>query len=354
VLAGCLLAGSADAPARTSFKEFRGNQFIALTNFSSFASSSGHSAELLVLTSPEISTGIPFDELIASWNVNLPQNGSLGIEARVFHQERPTKWYHLGRWSIDAERHPRESVLHQADADGDVDTDTLKLKQRAERFQLRLTCQPAPKGGVKLRNIGICVTDSSWRGTALTPNRAAWGTKLEVPERSQMVYPDGGVLCSPTTISMLLGYWSRRLERPEVDRDVPEIAKAVYDANWKGTGNWVFNTAFAGGLPGIAASVSRLSDVAELEDLIASGVPVGLSVCYNRLRGRGRQPSGHLVVCVGFTAEGDPVINDPGTTKNVQKVFPRKNLVDAWAYSKNAVYLVAPEGKLPLSRFGHW
>jgi len=69
------------------------------------------------------------------------------------------------------------------------------------------------------------------------------------------------------------------------------------------------------------AYTARLSDVAELEDWIMQGIPVGLSLCYNRLRGKSRTPSGHLVVCVGFTENGDAVINDPGTLRNVRKVF---------------------------------
>jgi hypothetical protein len=100
---------------------------------------------------------------------------------------------------------------------------------------------------------------------------------------------------------------------------------------------------------------SRLSDVSELEDWIAAGLPVGLSVCYNRLRGRMGPASGHLVVCVGFTETGDVIINDPGTSKNVRKTFPRQNLISAWAYSKNAVYLIYPEAtKVPQDRFRHW
>jgi len=103
------------------------------------------------------------------------------------------------------------------------------------------------------------------------------------------------------------------------------------------------------------AFVTRLSDIAELEDWIAQGLPVGISVCYDRLRGKGPGPNGHLVVCVGFTKEGDVVINDPGTSKNVRKVFPRKSLQYAWAYSHNTAYVVYPKGTaLPKDRFGHW
>ena len=93
----------------------------------------------------------------------------------------------------------------------------------------------------------------------------------------------------------------------------------------------------------------------KLEDWIAKGVPVGLSLCYNRLRGKSAEPSGHLVVCVGFTAEGDPIINDPGTREDIRKVFPRRNLINAWAYSRNAAYLIYPENtEIPMDRFGHW
>jgi hypothetical protein len=103
------------------------------------------------------------------------------------------------------------------------------------------------------------------------------------------------------------------------------------------------------------AYTTRLSDVSEVEAFIARGIPLGLSLCYNRLRGKSREPSGHLVVCVGFTKDGDVIINDPGTSQKVRKIFPRANLVDAWAYSKNTVYLVYPVNTpLPKDRFGHW
>jgi hypothetical protein len=170
-----------------------------------------------------------------------------------------------------------------------------------------------------------------------------------------MAYENGGVLCSPTTISMMLDFWSKKLRRPELARDVPEVVDGVFDRVWDGTGNWVFNTAYAGSFRGMRAYTTRMSDVAELEAWVAHGMPVGLSLCYNRLRGKSRVPSGHLVVCVGFTKDGDPVINDPGTSKNVQKIFPRANLVDAWAYSKNAAYIILPEKATPpKDHFGHW
>jgi hypothetical protein len=343
------------AVATASPADVRGNQFIGLKAFSSFKTSPGENPAETTLTSPEIITRLRWDELIASWDAEMPSGAYLKIEARPIYPKGTTRFYTMGLWSPDPARHPRESVLNQKDSDGDVSTDTLVLNQPCERFQLRVTLGGEEARKPALKFLGVCLTDTKAAPASLRPNRAAWGKLLPVPERSQMAYPNGGVLCSPTTVSMLMTWWSQKLNRPELDRDVPEVAEAVYDANWQGTGNWPFNTAYAGSYRGMRGYVTRLSDVSELEDWIARGIPVGLSVCYDRLRGKGPGPNGHLVVCVGFTADGDPIINDPGTSKNVRQTFPRKNLIYAWSCSRNAVYLMYPENaKVPKDRFGHW
>ena len=333
----------------------RGIQFIPFRSFSAFKKLPGKIPSESVLTSPEIRTQIRWTELIASWNAQTPADGYLKVEVRALHSDRATKWFTMGLWSGDPARHPRESVRGQKDADGYVNTDTLVLSEPADRIQVRVTLGGLGKSKPKLKFLSLSLLDAKNAPAALPPNRAAWGKTIDVPERSQMDYENGGVLCSPTTLSMLLAYWSKQSKRPNLDRDVPEVVKGVYDPNWEGTGNWVFNTAYAGSLSGMRAYTTRLSDIAELEDFVARGIPVGLSLCYNRLRGWSRVPSGHLVVCVGFTKDGDAVINDPGTSKNVRKIFPRANLIDAWTFSKNAVYLIYPQGiRVPKDRFGHW
>jgi hypothetical protein len=333
----------------------RGVQFIGFKSFSSFKKSAGERPGEIVLTSRQIRARMSWDELIASWNAEMPATTFLKIEARAIYAAHTTRWYVMGLWSGDSARHPRESVRRQSDADGDVKTDTLVLQKPTERIQVRLTLGGEGKEQPKLKFLSLSLLDSNALTEPLPPNRAAWGKLIDVPERSQMSYENGGVLCSPTTVSMLLAYWSQELNCPSLDRDVPEVVTGVYDPKWVGTGNWVFNTAYAGSLPGMRAYTARLSDVAELEDWIAQGIPVGLSLCYNRLRGKSREPSGHLVVCVGFTENGDAIINDPGTSKNVRKIFPRANLIDAWAYSKNAAYFIYPEKvSVPRDRFGHW
>lgn len=341
--------------ARSESLDARGIQLIPFHSLSAFRRAPESTAQATVLLSREITPRIRWNEMIVSWNAETPPGTFLKIEARALDGTRATRFYCLGLWSGDPARHPRESVPGQSDRDGEVDTDTLMLRQPAGRFQLRLTLSGEERMQPRIKFLSVCLADTRARPAPLPPRRIAWGKSIPVPERSQMLYENGEVLCSPTTLSMLLAWWGQRLGRSDLDRDVPEVAAGVFDPKWGGTGNWVFNTAYAGSFKGLRAYTARLSDVSELESWLARGIPVGLSLCYNRLRGRTGPASGHLVVCVGFTENGDVVVNDPGTRRDVRKIFPRANLVDAWAYKHNTVYLVYPTGtRLPADRFGHW
>lgn len=355
---GLLLAlaiGLAPSSGLASAFKARGGQFIGFDHFSAFESSRGSRLGEVVLTSTVIDARINWDELVASWNAEVPDDTYLKVEVRALYIEGPTKYYTMGLWSSNPARYPRESVPDQKDEDGDVSTDTLILKRPAKRLQVRVTLGGELPEQPKLKFVGLCLTDTKASPTALPPDRAVWGRVIPVPERSQMAYPNGKVLCSPTTVSMLMSYWSHELKRPDLDHDVPDIVKAIYDAKWKGTGNWPFNTAYAGSYRGMRAYVTRMSDLSEVEEWIAAGVPVGLSVCSDRLHHRGPGPNGHLIACVGFTADGDVVVNDPGTSHNVRRVYPRKDIIYAWAYSKNTVYMIYPKDwEIPKDRFGHW
>lgn len=354
LLATALVAATA-RPAEPA-ADFRGRQFIGFDAFAGFAPSAGSRLGEKVLTSPVLSARNDFTELIVSWNAVLSTGEYLLVEARAVSPEHCTRYYQLGQWSTDPLQHPRQSFGGQQDADGAVSTDTLLLRRPAARLQVRLTFGgQSGSASPQLKFLAISLTSTNTALSELPPQREAWGKVIEVPERSQMIYPNGKALCSPTTVSMLLAYWARELKRPELDRTVPDIASAIYDSEWHGTGNWPFNMAYAGSFAGMRAYVTRLSDVSELETWIAKGFPVGLSVDYDRLRAKGPGPNGHLVVLVGFTPQGDPIINDPGTTLHVRKVFPRQNLIAAWACSRNTVYLVYPENAtLPNDIWGHW
>lgn len=354
ILAALLLQALAPLGAEP-IADLRGRQFVGFENFDAFEQTAAPEPHATILTSPEIRAAIEFNEVILSWNVKNSGDAQLKIEARALYEDGISRYYTLGLWTTNTTTYLRQSVNAQADSDGRVATDTLILAHPSRRLQVRLTGRGPGFALSSLKFLGVSFADSRTVPPEQSPDRGAWGKIIPVPERSQMAYPNGKVLCSPATLSMLLGYWSRELERPELDRAVPEVADAVYDSDWKGAGNWAFNMAYAGSFDGIRAYVTRLSDVRELEAWIACGVPVGLSVDYDRLRAKGPGPNGHLVVCVGFTESGDPVINDPGTSQHVQKIFSRKDLINAWGCSRNTVYLVYPERlSVPRESGAHW
>ena len=351
ILGGSLHGGSAEPQT-----DYRGRQFIGFDSLSSFVEAKVPGDGRIFLTSPVIHADITFNEVVVSWNADLPEDAYLEVAAQAIYPQVTTKYYSLGVWSKNSTRGPRHSQAGQKDADADVSTDTLLLRRPAKDLQVRLTISKPGKSSKKtLRFLGISLADSNATPAPLPPCQEAWGKTVPVPERTQMIYPNGSALCSPTTVSMILGYWAKTLHRPSLDRPVPQVAEAIYDTVWQGTGNWPFNMAYAGSFSQIRAYVSRLSDVAELEAWIARSLPVGLSLDYDRLRAKGPGPNGHLVVLVGFTETGDPIINDPGTSEHVRKIFPRKNLIDAWACSRNTVYLIYPENAtLPVDVYGHW
>jgi hypothetical protein len=352
-----LLAGCATTSHRTFIPDHK--YFVSFTNFSQFAESSGDVPGETVLTSPEIASPNPWNQLIVSWNV--PTGIALKIEARAIYPDHATKFYTLGLWSDDPSRHPRESVKGQADADGDVHTDTLALKQPAAKTQLRLTVSaPSDAASLPVKFVGLSFCDTRQPDPPILPFAAAPGRVLDVPERVQSGYDGPGGWCSAASLSMVLAYWSAVLHRPELDRPVPEVAVGVNDPVYGGTGNWPFNTAYAGAFPGMRAYVTRMDGVAELEQWIAAGVPVVLSVSSYLTSDRHDGPdNGHLIVCVGFTATGDVVANDPGVSlrrgEHVRRVYPRERVINAWKHSRNTVYLVYPENAaIPRDRHGHW
>ncbi len=335
------------------------SHFIGLTNFASFTQTTNAEGSAVWL-SPVLKSPAPWNELIVSWNADAPAGTWLKIEARASLPSHPTKFYVMGLWTRDNLPFPRASVPGQRDADGDVRVDTLSLQGLASGAQVRITLGGTHGGVPRLKFLGLAGCNTNLTPVARPPHPAAWGKIIPTPERSQQSYPGGSGWCSPTSLSMVLARWGAVANRPEWLLDAPATAAGVFDHGfYHPTGNWSFNTAFAGSLPGLRAYVTRLADLTELEDWIAAGIPVILSARYDLLQdGRPPDLNGHLTVCRGFTENGDVVINDPWTdprVESIRHIYKRANVLKAWDTSHHTVYLVYPEHwPVPVDRLGHW
>jgi hypothetical protein len=280
----------------------------------------------------------PFNELIPSWNVSQPASSAVMMEVRVRRPDGEwTPYFNFGTWRAAG---PRASLVVKKTADGTVNTDTLTLPFRSTAFQYRVTLGPGSQ--VNLLSFNTSDTALRLRGQGQAIQRVGWGSVLNVPKLSQMVYPNGGeIWCSPTSVSMLLGFW----QRPVL---VPDAARSTYDPVYDGFGNWPFNTAYAA-TRGLQAFVTRMGSLQEAEAYLQQGLPLAVSVRFKtgELPGSPIPSSGgHVMVLIGFNAKGDPVLNDPAarSDEEVRRSYPRAVFERLWlTHSGGMAYVMAPQ-----------
>jgi hypothetical protein len=320
------------------------------------------------VTGPDVLTPVGFREAIASWNADTPPG--TWIEARIqIHIDGAwhAKEYILGIWAADDSTIRRHSVQTQGDGTAFVAVDTLVLYKKMAnadgyRLMFRLFQATGSDAVPSLRNASVAYSTSAPdKAGALEAGSAAnWTGALPVPECSQEIYPDGGeVWCSPTSTSMVLGFWgdTRTCEARE-----HEVVDGVFDWIYDGHGNWPFNTAYAAtqsfGGTKLEGYVVRFTSMAQLETWTAHGIPVVISYAWKKGDIDGvsiASSNGHLAVVVGFDADGDPIVNDPAEPAGndaVQRTYPRAQLETQWLEtSGGTAYLMYPptnaQGTLP-------
>lgn len=305
-------------------------------------------------TSAWVEPGFALTELIPSWQATTPGQSWIEVKARVRTTASTSSWDVMGRWT-SGEAIRRTSAGTQTDDLARVAVDTLRIlgdTNAATGWQLKVTLLRAPGSGAVVSLDRVGAVASRLPVTDDVPTSAPGpgvGTTLDVPAYSQMVhaghYPQWGgggeAWCSPTSVAMVLGY---RGATPAAalayagsghpDPMVDYAARMTYDHGYDGTGNWAFNTAYAGqSVP--EAYVTRLRSLREAEDYITAGTPLVVSVAFGRGELTGAPISstpGHVMVIVGFTATGDVVVNDPAapTDSSVRRTYRRSEFEDAW------------------------
>jgi len=124
------------------------------------------------------------------------------------------------------------------------------------------------------------------------------------------------------------------LEFHGIRKSTREVADGVFDHAAGIYGNWAFNTAYSHRVSGLETYVQRGASLECLEEEIALGRPVVISHRWRPgdLEGAPLPESdGHLLVVVGFTAQGDVVVNDPaGRPGSVRRVYRRPQIVRTW------------------------
>ncbi|MCY4724986.1 peptidase C39 family protein [Nocardioides sp. STR2] len=322
----------------------------------------GKSYEAGTWTSPWATTGFGATAVIPSWEATTPGRTLVRVEIRAQDAGgRTGTWDTVADWARTDRPVPRTTYSGQSDDLGRVSADTWFAASAVTAYQLRVTLM-RPKGSskaVSLERVGaVASADASAPRATSQPGPAA-GTVLPVPTYSQMVhsghYPawggGGEAWCSPTSLAMVLAYHGvspapTGITPGHTDAVVDHTARMVYDHGYRGTGNWAFNTAYAATLVGGDSYVTRMRDLREAEDYIAAGVPLIVSIAFGRNQLAGAPISasnGHLLVVVGFEADGDVVVNDPAgaTNAEVRRVYDRAQFERIWiAASGGTAYVV--------------
>ncbi|MET7680953.1 peptidase C39 family protein [Streptomyces sp. NPDC005423] len=317
--------------------------------------------EYATWTSPAHRLRVPATEAIASWNAHTPAGTWLQVELRgTYTDGTDTPWYVMGRWAAGDRDIKRTSVDGQTDGRSTVWTDTFAIDDattglRLTSYRLRLTLYRRPGTGLTptVWRLGAMGSDIPDRFTvpASTPGLAQ---ELIVPRYSQELhlgqYPEydngGEAWCSPTSSQMIIEYWGGRptpeqlawVDPAYADPQVDQAARATYDYQYQGCGNWPFNAAYAATYQDLQGVVTRLGSLTDLETLIAAGIPAITSQSFlsSELTGAGYGTSGHLMTVIGFTADGDVIANDPNsaTDEAVRRVYDRREWENIWLRTK--------------------
>lgn len=298
-------------------------------------------------TSPPIDAPFAFNEALLSWNIDVPAAAGVRIDMRVATAVGDwSPWLYMGRWGDAAVPGDRA----QSFPGGKVDIDYFISPGPAQwtRLQYRLQAvRTAPGSNIGLRRVAMTLSDTANKATPTMPEAQpapapAKPGRLGVPFRSQKTDDDrlSGRLCSPTSLSMVLAHRG-------VDLPVGDVAKTAYDQDFDIYGNWPRNiqAAYSLGVPGY---LTRFSDWRQVEQLIAAGQPIIISVFVEKGQLRNapyEKTSGHLIVIEGFDGHGDVLVNDPSvaTAAEGQLVYRREDLTNVWLRTvEGTAYVLLP------------
>ena len=295
-----------------------------------------------------------FKRLLVSWNCETPKGTWIEVQARAFisyYDDNKNStyewsdWLSFGKWGTHIKRSSKSPDSHLAK----ISTDEFIIKgnytDTASKIQIRALLHTENTNVTpSIRQFVISYKDNTPR---LKNIEIPSDKIIDVPSYSQYIRDKniGSVICSPTSITMLL---NRRNENLIVE----ETAWSCFDYDYEAFGNWLFNVAFASSLG--YESFVEYGNLKSLKREIYSGYPVAVSVKYTNDINNLEYPyienapittAGHILVVRGFEKKDGidyVVVNDPAGKSNesVTRRYKLSEFESAWHRGSNIMYVI--------------
>ena len=295
-----------------------------------------------------------FKRLLVSWNCETPKGTWIEVQARAFisyYDDNKNStyewsdWLSFGKWGTHIKRSSKSPDSHLAK----ISTDEFIIKgnytDTASKIQIRALLHTENTNVTpSIRQFIISYKDNTPRikGIEIPSDKI-----IDVPSYSQYIRDKniGSVICSPTSITMLL---NRRNENLIVE----ETAWSCFDYDYEAFGNWLFNVAFASSLG--YESFVEYGNLKSLKREIYSEYPVAVSVKYTNDINNLEYPyienapittAGHILVVRGFEKKDGidyVVVNDPAGKSNesVTRRYKLSEFESAWHRGSNIMYII--------------
>lgn len=306
-------------------------------------------------TSRVVETPFAFNDLVPSWNVDLPEGAGFVAEIRVGRKKGDfwTPWLYFGTWGTGATTETK--TVH--DDVGVVEIDVFRSPQTFDRVQYRfvLATTAADRSPIVRR---VALSCSNTLGNTLAraelsaPNDkptdpgppSGWMRRLPVPWRSQGVEDEAirSQICSPTCVAMVLHFYG-------IDAPTAKVAALTYDPHYRIYGNWI-RAVQAAHMLGSPGYLQRFGDWAAVKQHIAAGRPVIASIRAEpgELRNAPYNATdGHLIVIAGFDANDNVHVNDPAarTIEAGVVTYFQEDLQKAWLDHSGVGYVLTGPAK---------
>ena len=295
-----------------------------------------------------------FKRLLVSWNCETPKGTWIEIQARAFisyYDDNKNStyewsdWLSFGKWGTHIKRSSKSPDSHLAK----ISTDEFIIKgnytDTASKIQIRALLHTENTNVTpSIRQFVISYKDNTPR---LKNIEIPSDKIIDVPSYSQYIRDKniGSVICSPTSITMLL---NRRNENLIVE----ETAWSCFDYDYEAFGNWLFNVAFSSSLG--YESFVEYGNLKSLKREIYSEYPVAVSVKYTNDINNLEYPyienapittAGHILVVRGFEKKDGidyVVVNDPAGKSNesVTRRYKLSEFENAWHRGSNIMYVI--------------